>query len=367
MSQNFPKNQIALVRVCYDLPLDLENKIRIEDSKKTIQRLLDNQNKVVLITHWSRPKGFDEEFSTKKLLKSVGGVLGLEVEFINQFDNFQKAAEKIKNSNSKIFLLENTRFEEREKSKEEGLRLGLGKEYAGLGDFFVEEAFAVSHRSEATNTEIKKFLPSFDGVSFANEKNILKNLKNNPEKPFVVIMGGAKLKTKLPIIQKMLPKADKILIGGLLSFTFVKAAKELKMLPWENLDIGNSKIEEEFVEEAKKLIQENPNKIFFPVDYILADVGFGVEGVDAGEKTIEIFKNQLEGAKTVFWNGPVGFYEKKPFDKGTQDLGKFVANLEAETVAGGGDITSALRKEDLVRFKFVSMGGGATLDFLARG
>lgn len=371
------QNSIVLVRVAFDLP-SLDDTARIKDAIPTIELLLNHRNKVILATKWGRPKGIDPEFSTQKLIDVVEGELsttpkasssplerGARVEFVNQFNGFEKAKTQILNSKNQVFLLENIHFESDEKAKDSETRSLLAQKYALLTDYFVDEAFPSSHRAEATNTEIKEILPWTLGLAYANEIVNLDRLRLDVKKPFVVVMAGAKLETKLPLITKMLPKADKILVGGLLGFTFLQAAKDLGYadLPY----IYDSYVEVDFLEKAKELLKSNPEKLVLPLDLVYEDEADKKYGRDVGLKTLELFESELQKAQTIFWNGTLGFYEKPPFDRATHELGNFIAGLDgAFKVLGGGDTGSSLPQDILEKLDFVSMGGGATLEYLSR-
>ena len=347
-------NSTVLVRVAFDLP-SLDDTARINDAIPTIELLLKNNNKVILATKWGRPKGNDLEFSTQKLIAVIENELATaqttakissltldrvtKVEYINQFDGFEQAKTQILNSTNQLFLLENTHFSRDEKSKDASIRLDLAQKYATLTDHFVDEAFPSSHRQEATNTEIKEVLPWTFGLAYANEIENLDRLRLDVKKPFVVLMAGAKLETKLPLITKMILKADKILIGGLLGFTFLQAAKDLGYsdLP----DIYDSYVEVEFLEQAKDLLKNNPEKLVLPLDLVYEEEDGKKYGRDVGLKTVDLFENELQKAQTIFWNGTLGFYEKSPFDQGTVKLGMFIASLDGVfKVLGGGDTGS---------------------------
>jgi phosphoglycerate kinase len=362
---NTIKNSKVLVRVNYDLP-NLQDDERIDDSLATIQTLLEENNKVILCTHWGRPDPKDMEshsqLSTSRLDDIIEEKLAESVLFVNQYSSWEEAKEEIANAKENIIILENTRYAADEKSKDPTVRLELAKKYAELADYFVDEAFAVSHRQEATNTEIKELLPSCHGLSFLNEVNNLNKLKN-PEKPFAVVMGGAKLETKLDLLNKILPKTDKLIVGGMLCFTFIAAKKALGH---DNLpDIFESIVENDFIETAKDLIQQHGDKIVTPIDFVYSPDG--KYAFDIGPKTLELFAATLGDAKTVFWNGPMGFYEKPPYDHGTLELGKIIIGLtNAFKVVGGGDTGSALPAYILDGIDFVSMGGGATLEYLSK-
>ena len=371
-------NSTILVRVCYDLSLQSGDFSRVWDSLPTIKNLLQNQNKVVLITHWKRPKSKEEtNLSTQNLIADLEREFTKfdipdKINFVDQFQGFQKTKQIIENSQNKLFLLENTRFDLAEKSKEKDQRLNLAKEYASLGQFFVDEAFPVSHRKEATNTELAELLPSSKGFSYKQEIEILSKVKENPDKPFMAVMAGAKLETKLPLIQKILPKVDKILLGGMLAFTFIKVCKDLDLgINGQKVDIYpelfESKIDNDFYETAKDLLLNYSDKILIPVDFQYGNIFGPKEIFDVGNKTIELYQEVLKEAKTIFWNGTLGYYEQKPFDEGTIRLAKFVSELkDTFTVIGGGDTNSAIDKEIIKKFSFASMGGGATLDFLSK-
>jgi phosphoglycerate kinase len=370
-------NATVLVRVCYDLSLQSGDFSRVKDSLPTIKNLLQNQNKVVLLTHWKRPESSsDTKLSTQNLLQDLEREFANfdipdKINFINQFESFEKAKQQIASSADKLFLLENTRFDKTEKSKNSEERKKLAEKYATLGDFFVDEAFPVSHRKEATNTELAQLLPSDKGFSYAQEIEILSKVKNNPDKPFMAVMAGAKLETKLPLIQKILPKVDKILLGGMLAFTFIKVAKDLDLgINGQKVDtypeLFDSKIDTDFYQTAKDLLINHSQKIVIPIDFEYGNLFGPKEIFDVGNQTIELYKKILTEAKTIFWNGTLGYYEQKPFDKGTIQLAKFVSQLtDCFTVIGGGDTNSAIDKEIIQKFSFASMGGGATLDFLS--
>ncbi len=359
------KNSKVLVRVNYDLS-NLQDDERINDSLETIQTLLEQNNKVILCTHWGRPKIEDikshSEFSTSRLDDVLEEKLAESVLFINQFNSWIEAKEEIDNARENVILLENTRYSSDEKSTDSAIRLELAKKYATLADYYIDEAFAVSHRQEATNTEIKLLLPCCHGISFLNETTNLDKLKN-PTKLFAVVMGGAKLETKLDLLNKILPKADKLIVGGMLCFTFIAAKKAMG---YEDIpEIFDSVIELDFIETAKDLIRTYGDKIVTPKDFVYSPDG--KFAYDIGSKTLELFENTLRDTKTIFWNGPMGFYEKQPYDRGTLELGTIIASInDAFKVIGGGDTGSALPSYILDGMDFVSMGGGATLEYLCK-
>ncbi len=370
-------NAIVLVRVCYDIS-NPEDTSRIKDSLPTIKNLLHNSNKVVIATHWGRPEGSeDKQKSTQNLISVIQKEFHKfdipdQIQYINQYQSFQLAGQQIRNSKNKVFLLENTRFEINEKSKDVEIREKLAKDYALLAEFFVDESFAVSHRKEATNTEIKNCLPSFYGASYQHEIMMLDKLKKEPQEPFVVIMAGAKLETKLPLIEKMLKSANKVLLAGMLAFVFVKVSKDLG-LKINGQDVNSypelyeSKIETDFYDKAQELLAIYEDKIKIPVDFQYGELFGQKEVFDIGPKTIEFFKSELEKAKTIFWNGTLGYYEQEPYNQGTLELAKYVSQLkDSFKVLGGGDTHSAIPEDIINKFNFASMGGGATLSYLSQ-
>lgn len=349
-------NAVVLVKVDYNIPSSSDLS-RIIASKPTIDLLLKNNNKIVLISHFGRPEGKQIlDFSLLNILSSIQQVLGQKIKFINQYDGFQIAKNHLLNSKEKIILLENTRFDPSEESQNNKERLDLAHQYAEFGDYCIDEAFSLSHRSEATNTEIKQFLPWCYGLNYEQEITNLDKIKNNSSHPFVVVMGGAKLETKLPLVEKLLPSVDKLLIAGQLAFTFLRAIQT-------KIDITERLVEVNFLEKARELISKYGDKLVLPVDFVSSeDMRCG----DVGMQTIELFKSELSGAKTTFWNGPLGKYEDKQFQNGTNQIADYISKLNAFKVVGGGDIVAALSAEQLNNFDWVSTGGGATLEYLAK-
>jgi phosphoglycerate kinase len=361
-------NSTVLVRVNYDLP-SLSDTARIYDGMETIKLLTAQGNTVILLTHWGRPQGYEPELSMERQLDIINSILHennlASITFLDQYKSFESAKAYIKSqSQGSILLLENTRFDPREYSSDTNEILELSNEYANLGDFFVDEAFAVSHRSEVTNSGIKSVLPHCVGLSYQHEVEVLSLLRDSPVHPFVVIMAGAKLETKLPLIQKMILKADKLILGGLLSFTFLQAQKELyPHLESAQIDFPTEVVEQHFLHIAKDLLLDYPDKIVLPLDFEYE----GKQALDVGNTTINKYIETISISKTVFWNGTLGKYEQPPFDHATRTLAKHIGDLaDCYTVIGGGDTLSALDLETISNFDFVSMGGGATLEFLAK-
>ena len=366
---NSIQNAHILVRVGFDIP-NYEDLSRIQDAIPTIKLLLSHNNRLILITKWGKIKTDDDKakFSTQQLIPALNQILqqsniDIQAKYLNQFSgNVSDWSNTIENN--KIILYENVHFMEDEKSEDTTKRMAVAKYYIEGVQYFVDECFISSHRQEATNTEIKELLPWAFGLGYQSEINHLEKLKNNPAQPFVVIMGGAKLETKLPLIEKMLPKADKILLGGLLCFTFMQASNELGLT---NSDIYDSFVEKDFVEQAKLILTNYKDKIILPTDLIFEKVENQTFGRDIGEESISNFEQVLSTAKAVFWNGPMGFFESPKFKIGTLEIAKYLANLEeCYVVLGGGDTNAALGEELLAKYDFVSMGGGATLEYLSK-
>jgi phosphoglycerate kinase len=375
MTINEIKNSTVILRVCYDLP-DLKSLQRVHDSVASIALLLKNNNKVILTSHWGRPSSSNlGAYNFKNALSSIQNVLfaGFEklensephnftptnIVFVDQTLDFERAEAKIKetisNTNSNLILLQNTRFLDDENSKDYEKRFVLAQKYSRLAKYFVDDAFAVSHRQEATNYELSKILPSCFGLSYLKEIENLDYLKNHPKKPFVVLMGGAKLETKLPLIKKILPKVDNLILGGALCFTFLKV---------KGIKIGQSPVEVDFFEQARDILNEYGDKLILPSDFVW-DAQKQI-AVDAGQESISKFESILKSAKTVFWNGPLGKYEDG-FTKATLDIAKSLAELpDCFTVLGGGDTYTSLDSDLLDRYNFISMGGGATLEYLSQ-
>ncbi len=361
-------NSNVLVRVNYDLP-NLNSLERITDTIPTIKLLLENNNRVVLLTHIGRPTHIDPVFSTQKIAIPVEKTLQEPMMFLNQFASFEAIKEIFDNSPNRLFLMENTRFNSIENTGSSKEKLDLAKEYAKFGSYFVDEAFAVSHRTEATNSSIKELLPYTYGLSYdreVKELNKLKELLKNPKSGVkTVIMGGAKLKTKLNLIQKILPQVDHLILGGKLAFTFLEAQNNLKLKP--KVDIYDSQVETEFLDTAKSLLMKFHSKIILPSDLIIgtADNGISKLGYDIGSDSIKEFGQIVSNSSVIFWNGPMGFCEKKEYAVGTlATVESIVSNAKAYKVIGGGDTLGLIDPKAKSKFNFVSMGGGATLSYL---
>ncbi|MBG9980926.1 phosphoglycerate kinase [Facklamia sp. DSM 111018] len=371
------QDKTVLVRVDFNVPMK-DGKItddnRIVQALDTIKYLTDQNAKVVLFSHLGKIKS--EEDKAKNSLEPVaahlGELLGQEVVFSPETSG-PELEEKVKKlSPGQVLLVQNTRYEDLEGKKESGNDPELGKYWASLGDVFVNDAFGTAHRAHASNVGIASHLDSAVGYLIEKELKYLGEAVDEPERPFVAILGGAKVSDKIKVIENLLPKADKVIIGGGMAFTFLKA---------QGLEIGQSLLEEDRIELAKELLDQAGDKIILPVDITVADdfsndantkvvpvdqIPADWQGLDCGPETIEKFKEILSDAKTVVWNGPMGVFEMEKFAKGTNGVAEILANLEdANTIVGGGDSAAAVAQlgyED--KFTHISTGGGASLNYL---
>ncbi len=364
----------VIIRCDFNVPIKdgkITDDTRIVKSLPTIKYCLEHNAKLILMSHLGRVK--TEEDKTKNDLSVVAArlseLLEKHVTFVNatRGEELEQAISNMKDKD--IVLIQNTRYEDLEGKKESGCDLELAKYWASLGEVFVNDAFGTLHRAHASNVGISTYLPSCVGLLVEQELNALSYLFN-PDRPFIIILGGAKVSDKIGLIENLLPKCDKILIGGGMAFTFLKA---------EGYNIGNSLLDEEALSFCKKILKENEDKIILPVDVVCNDEYIDTKGtikditeltdndmgLDIGPNTVNIFKNNLASAKTIMWNGPLGVYEFKNYVKGTNDVLTYLTEINAKTVLGGGDIVaaaSACNVED--KLYHISTGGGATLEYL---
>lgn len=366
-------NNVVLIKVDYNIssPSDI---FRIEQSKETINSILGKGFKVVLMTHLGRPKAAEEIYSTRTIIDVVSNVLEHKVEFLSQFqsnngvdyinidEGFKRVKDEIINSKNKIFLLENVRFAQVENSMDKDLRMHLALNYRSLGSLLVDEAFSVSHRNDITNTELRTLMNVEFGSTYKKEVLELSKLKS-PTKPFYLYMGGAKVETKLPLIKNLLPKVDKVFIGGMICFTFLYiCGLNGDAVP----ELFNAPIEYDYIEEVKEIYFKYKDKITLPVDFIYEPIADQVIPGDIGPLSAALFANSLIEANTVFWNGAFGQVESKNFDYSTKVFVKKLIESECISYVGGGDTESILTVEDKSKITFVSTGGGATLDFITK-
>ena len=368
-------NKKVLIRCDFNVPIkngQIVDDNRIVASLPTIEYAIDRGAKVILFSHLGRVKTIEdkEKNSLHLVAERLSELLEKKVLFINETRG-NKLENAVKNmENGDVLLVENTRFEDLDGKKESGNDEELGKYWASLGDIFINDAFGTAHRSHASNVGIASNLPS--GIGFLIEKELNElSILNNPEHPFVVILGGSKVSDKINVIKNLVTKADKILIGGGMAYTFLKA---------KGINIGTSILDEESLEFSKEILDRYPDKIVLPVDInvtkeflndapsrvtAIDDIKNDEMGLDIGPKTIENFSNILKDAKVVFWNGPLGVYEFSNFTKGTKSILECAASIDAKVILGGGDIVAAsaeLGYKDKVTH--ASTGGGATLEYM---
>jgi len=367
------KEKNVLMRVDFNVPLDdklnITDDTRIRATLPTIKYILEqNPKKLILMSHLGRPDGKKEpKYSLKPVAKRLEEILKEKVKFLDDCIG-EKIKKEIKNSKEKIILLENLRFYAEEEKNDSN----FAKELASLGDIFVNDAFGTAHRAHASTEGITHYLTSVAGFLLEKEIQYLGKTLEKPLRPFVVILGGAKVSDKIGVINNLLPKCDCLLIGGGMAYTFLYA---------QGKNIGNSKLEKDKVDLAKEILEKAKQlnkEIVLPLDHLIVDkIEAGQKGkivedipegkiaVDIGPKTVEEFKKRLKTAKTIVWNGPLGIFEIDDFSKGTYEIASFIGNLSATTIIGGGDTASAIAKFKLEdKMTHISTGGGASLEFM---
>jgi phosphoglycerate kinase len=366
------QGKTVLMRVDYNLPLDGNGNVtdhtRISTTLKTLNHVLNDNAKLVLISHLGRPKNRERHLRMDVVANELSNLLGIEVKKLDECigSEVEKAVKEMRPGD--VILLENIRFYPEETDKDARVREEFAKKLASLGDIYVNEAFAVSHRDHASITGIPKFIPGCAGLSFLREVKMIDSIVKNPEKPYVAIIGGAK-DDKLVAIEYLLTQVEKILLGGVIGNTFLKA---------KGFDIGDSKYEEAFLKKAKEILEKAEDKIMLPDDAIVelngevdqlpvSEIRSGMKIMDIGPETIVNYKNALRKAKTIIWAGPLGMFEKKPFEKGTLYIASFISGLEAKTLVGGGDSISAMQMLNMAeRMTHISTGGGAFVDYITK-
>lgn len=373
------KNKKALIRVDFNVPLDenfnVTDDTRIVAAKPTIDKILNDGGSVILMSHLGRPKGAEEKYSLRHIVKKTAEVLGREVKFSEESvgEKAQKAADDLKPG--EILLLENLRFHQEEEAGDEN----FSKNLASLGDIYVNDAFGTAHRAHASTTIIAQFFPNDKcfGTLLAKEIESLNKVLNNSEKPVTAVLGGSKVSSKITVIENILDKIDHMIIGGGMTFTFIKALGG---------KIGNSICEDDKLDLALEILEKAKQKnvqIHLPVDVVAANafandaqtqiidvnqIPDGWQGLDAGPKSLEQFKSVILGSKTILWNGPLGVFEMENFANGTIELGNFIAEATqkgAFSLVGGGDSVAAVKQFGLEpKMSYVSTGGGAMLEML---
>lgn len=378
------KDKKVLVRVDFNVPIKdgvIGDDNRIVAALPTIKYIIENGGKAILLSHLGRIKSDEDKksLSLAPVAKRLGELLEKPVTFVpsNEGKEVEDAINNMKDGD--VVVLENTRFQDIDNDfgkRESKNDPKLGEYWASLGDVFVNDAFGTAHRSHASNVGIATAMkaagkPAAAGFLLEKEIKFLGNAVANPVHPFVTILGGAKVSDKIGVITNLIPKADHIIIGGGMAYTFLKS---------QGHNIGKSLVEDDKVEFAKELLEKAGDKLVLPIDHVAAtefnndaasevvgqDIPDNEMGLDIGPKTIELFKKTLEGAKTVVWNGPMGVFEMPNFAKGTLEVGRALADLpDATTIVGGGDSTAAAKQLGIApKLTHISTGGGASLEYL---
>lgn len=373
------KNKKALIRVDFNVPLDENFKVtddtRIEAAKPTIDKILKDGGSVVLMSHLGRPKDREDKYSLKHILDKTSEILGVKVKFAedSRGEVAKKASEDLKPG--EVLLLENLRFYHEEEAGDEN----YAKELASLGDIYVNDAFGTAHRAHASTTIIAKSFPNDKcfGYLLAKEIESLNKVLKDSQKPVTAVLGGSKVSTKITVIENILDKVDHMILGGGMTYTFIKA---------QGGEVGDSICETDKLDLALEILKKAKQKnvqVHLPVDVVAAD-GFkndantkivdvdkipaGWQGLDAGPKSLENFKKVILGSKTILWNGPLGVFEMENFSKGTIELGNYIAEATQDgafSLVGGGDSVSAVKQFGLEqKMSYVSTGGGAMLEML---
>ena len=369
-------NKKVIIRVDFNVPIkdgNITDDNRIKESLKTIQYAIDNNAKVILMSHLGRVK--EEQDLEKNTLEPVAlrlsELLDKDIVFVDMTrgKELEDAINEMKPKD--VLLIQNTRYEDLDGKKESKNDLELGAYWASLGDIYINDAFGTAHRAHASNVGIASHLPN--GIGFLIEKE-LENLLpaiNEPERPLTVILGGSKVSDKIGVIENLVKIADHILIGGGMAFTFLKAS---------GLPIGKSLLDEENIEFCKKILKEHEDKIVLPIDVVcsksiekptdvrecfISDIKDDEIGLDIGNQSVKLFKQHINDSKTIIWNGPVGMFEEEAYEKGTKEICKALTESGAKTIVGGGDSASAAINFGYKdKFSHISTGGGASLELL---
>ncbi len=366
----------VLVRCDFNVPLDKEtgeitNDLRIVGALPTIKYLLEHKAKVILCSHLGKPKGeVKPNLSLAPVAKRLSEYLGFEVKLAKDIvgEDAKRLASELKEGEA--ILLENVRFDAREEAND----AEFSKELAALADIYVNDAFGTAHRAHSSTAGVADYLPAVCGFLIEKEVQMLGDSLNNPERPFVAILGGAKVSDKIKVIENLIEKADSIIIGGGMTYTFLKAM---------GYNVGNSICELDRLDIAKetmKKAKEKNVKLLFPVDTVCGkefsndteikvvdskEIPDGWQGLDIGPESVKLFTEELKKAKTVMWNGPLGVFEFENFAKGTNAIAKVLSEIDAITIIGGGDSAAAVEKGGYSeKMTHISTGGGASLEFL---
>lgn len=369
------KGKKVLVRCDFNVPYDENRKItdnrRIVAALPTIKYLLENDCKVILCSHLGRPKGeVKPEYSMNIVAEELSRLLGQEVKLAKDVVGPDAKALASNLQAGEVMLLENVRYEAGEEKNDEN----LSKEFASMAELFVNDAFGTAHRAHSSTTGVASYLPAVSGFLIEKELKFLGSALENPERPFMAILGGKKVSDKIGVINALLEKVDVLMIGGAMAYTFFKSM---------GYEVGNSICELDKLDLAKELMEKAKAKgvkFMLPVDTKVGkefdpntesktvkytEIPDGWEGYDIGQETIEMYSKELQNAKTVIWNGPVGLFEFDQFAVGTNSIAQALANVDAVKIIGGGDSAAAVEKAGLAeKFTHISTGGGASLEFL---
>ena len=370
------KDKKVIIRCDFNVPMkdgEIVDDNRIKASLDTIRYAIDNGARVILMSHLGRIKTKEdlEKNSLEAVALRLSELLNKEIIFVDETRGELVDQEVANLKSGEVLLIQNTRYEDLDGKKESGNDKELGKYWASLGDIFINDAFGTAHRAHASNVGIASHIPSGVGFLIEKELKIMLEAINNPKRPLTIILGGSKVSDKIGVIENLVKKADYILIGGGMAFTFLKAS---------GLSVGSSLVDDNYIDFCKKILKGNENKIILPIDVVAAkeikedsdsrecfisDIKQDEMGLDIGHQTVKLFKHYIDDSKTVIWNGPVGVFEIEKFSRGTIGLCDIIKKDDVTSIIGGGDTGAAIiklgYKEDVTH---ISTGGGASLELL---